>query len=118
MFIKETGMIKQLVEKMVRKRAHERNIEFSEHAFIRMAEREIDIERIYKSIEFGQIIEFQKDKITEDIKVLFQEAIDGTPEIYVVVVARDTPLVITVCKTEKEVWDNIDNVLKRRRDYL
>jgi len=110
-------MIEQLAEKLIRKRVSENCFDVSAHAYQRMSERQIDIEKVLKCILQGQMIEFQKDKGTDDIKVLFQEATDKTPEIYVVVVALDTPLIITACRTKDETWECVDSVLKRRRRY-
>jgi hypothetical protein len=110
-------MIEQLAEKLIRARVNEGYFDVSPHALQRMAEREIDIEKVLECILQGQTIEFQRDRATDDIKVLFQEATEKTPEIYVVVVALDTPLVITVCRTKDEVWECVANVLKRRGRY-
>lgn len=107
-------MIEKLAEKLIRKRVSEDCFDVSAHALQRMAERQLDIEKVLECILRGQTIEFQKDKATDDIKVLFQEATDKTPEIYVVVAALDTPLIITVCRTKDEVWECVDSVLKRR----
>lgn len=111
-------MIEQLAEKLIRKRVSEDRFDVSAHAHQRMAERQIDIEKVLKCILEGQTVEFQRDKITDDIKVLFQEATDKTPEIYVIVAALDTPLIITVCRTRDEVWKCVGDVLKRRGMYL
>ncbi|HYE12461.1 MAG TPA: DUF4258 domain-containing protein [Patescibacteria group bacterium] len=108
-------MIEQLAEKLIRKKISEYIFDVSKHASERMAERHIDIEKVLQCILKGETIEFQRDKITDDIKVLFQEATDKTPEIYVVVAALDTPLIITVCRTKGEVWECVDDVLHRRR---
>jgi hypothetical protein len=110
-------MIEQLAEKLIRKRVSEDCFDVSGHAHKRMAERQIEIEKVLECILKGQTIEFQKDKVTDDIKVLFQEATDKAPEIYVAVAALDTPLIITVCRTKDEVWECIDNVLMRRGRY-
>jgi len=110
-------MLEQLAEKLIRKRISEGRYDVSAHAHQRMAERQIDIEKVLECILYGQTIEFQRDRITDDIKVLFQEATDKTPEIYVVVVALDTPLIITACRTKDEAWECVDSVLKRRGRY-
>lgn len=82
-----------------------------------MAERQIDIEKVLECILEGKTIEVQKDRVTDDIKVLSQEATDKTPEIYVVVAALDTPLIITDCRTKGEAWECVDSVLKSRGRY-
>lgn len=110
-------MIEQLAEKLIRKRVSENCFDISAHAHRRMAERQIDIEKVQECILKGNIIEFQEKKETKDIKVLFQEATVKTPEIYVVVAALDTPLIITVCRTKDEAWECVDSVLKRRGRY-
>ncbi len=107
-------MIEQLVEKLIRKKVSEDCFYVSAHAHQRMAERQIDIEKVLECILKGKTIEFQKDRATDDIKVLFQEATDKMPEIYVVVAALDTPLIITACRTRDEAWESIDSVLRRR----
>jgi hypothetical protein len=107
-------MIEQLAEKIIRKRISDGEFDVTNHALERMAEREIDIEKVLECILEGKKIEIQEDKRTNDIKVLFQEATDKTPEIYVVVAALDTPLIITVCRTKDEVWESVNNVLRRR----
>ncbi len=110
-------MIEQLAEKLIRKRVSENHFDVSSHAHQRMAEREIDIEKVLECILKGKTIEFQKDKETDDIKVLFQEATDKTPDIYVVVIASDTPVIITACRTKDEAWECVNNVLRRRGRY-
>lgn len=110
-------MIEQLAEKLIRKRISEDRFDVSAHAHQRMAERQIDIEKVLECILKGQTIEFQKDRATDDIKVLFQEATDKTPGIYVVVAALDTPLIITACRAKDEAWECVDSVLRRRGRY-
>jgi len=110
-------MLEQLAEKMIRKRVSEGDFDVTDHAFERMSEREIDIDKVLECIIKGKTIEFQTDKRTNDIKVLFQEATDKSPEVYTVVAALETPLIITVCRTKDEAWKCIDNVLKRRGKY-
>lgn len=107
-------MIEQLADKYIRKKVSEGEYDFTKHAMDRMSERKIDIEKVLDCILRGKTIEVQSDKKTNDIKVLFQEATDGRPEVYVVVASIETPLIITVCRTKKEVWECVDNVLQRR----
>lgn len=88
-------------------------IEFSGHALDRMIEREIEDKKVIECILYGKVIEIQTS--FEDIHVLFQEATDKNPEIYVVVAASyPYPVVVTVCKTDSEVWEEINGLLKRR----
>lgn len=110
-------IIEILTEKMMRKKVREGHFDFTGHAMERMAEREIEIGRVLECILSGKVIEFQQDKKTHDLKVLFQENSKHKAEIYVVVAAQKTPLIITVCRTKDEVWDWIDNVLRRREVY-
>lgn len=110
-------MLEQLAEKMIRKRVSEGDFDVTDHAIERMSEREIDIDKVLECIIKGKTIEFQTDKRTNDIKVLFQEATDKSPEVYTVVAALETPLIITVCRTKEEVWKSINNVLRRRERY-
>lgn len=110
-------MIEQLAEKIIRKKVSEGEYNFTLHAMDRMSERKIDIEKVLDCILRGKTIEFQSDKKTNDIKVLFQEVTDERPDIYVVVAAMETPLIITVCRTKKEVWECVENVLQRRERF-
>ena len=110
-------MLEQLAEKLIRKRIGEDRFDVSAHAHQRMAERQIDIEKVLDCVLYGKTIEFQRGRVTDDIKVLFQEATDRTPEIYVVVAALDTPLIITACRTKDEAWECVDSVLNRRGRY-
>ena len=72
-------MIEQLAEKIIRKRISDGEFDITNHASERMAEREIDIEKVLECILQGKTIEIQEDKRTNDIKVLFQEATDKAP---------------------------------------
>lgn len=110
-------MLEQLAEKMIRKKVSEGDFDVTDHAFERMSEREIDIDKVLDCIIRGKTIEFQTDRRTKDIKVLFQEATVNNPEVYTVVAALETPLIITVCRTKEEVWKSINNVLRRRERY-
>lgn len=110
-------MIEQFAEKMIRKKVSEGDFDITQHALERIAEREIAIDKVLDCIITGKTIEFQIDRRTNDIKVLFQEAADKKPEVYTVVAALDTPLIITVCRTKEEVWECINNVLRRRGKY-
>ena len=110
-------MIEVFVEMIIRKKVREGNFDLTKHALERMTEREIEIESVLECILDGKVIEFQKDRKTQDLKVLFQENSDGKAGIYTVVAALDTPLIITVCKTKEEVWAWIDDILKRREAH-
>jgi hypothetical protein len=47
--------------------------------------------------------------------VIFQEGNKEKPEIYTVdITDREKPVIVTVCRTESEAWEHVDNVLKRR----
>lgn len=111
-------MIRQFAEKLIRKRVSDGLFDVSLHAIQRMSERQIEIEKVLESIIYGKSIDFQRDKSTDNIKVLFQDSTDGVPEIYTVVAALDRPVIVTVCRTRDEVWECIENVLKRRERYL
>lgn len=111
-------MIESLAEKIIRKNVEEGNYEITDHAFQRMNERKMDIEDVETCIVKGQTIEFQQDIGTQDIKVLFQEYTDDNPGFYAVVkYSYDMPLIITVCRRDNEVWDCIDNILRRREKF-
>jgi len=91
-------------------------LDYSQHALERMLEREIADIQVVDCILRGKIIEIQ-NFIGQDIKILFQEATAKAPELYVVVAASfPNPVVATVCKFEKEVWEYINGVMKRRQD--
>lgn len=110
-------MIEKLADRLIRKRVSEGCYRVSYHAHQRMGEREIDIDKVLECTLKGETIEFQKDRTTDDIKVLFQEATDKTPEIYVVVAALNTPVIITACRTKDEAWESVDNVLQRMERF-
>ncbi|CEI72515.1 DUF4258 domain-containing protein [Romboutsia hominis] len=111
-------MIESLAEKIIRKNFEEGNYEITTHAFERMNERMIDIDDVERCVVQGETIEFQKDIDTKDIKVLFQEDTEDIPEFYVVVKASyDMPSIVTVCRTDSEVWECIDNVLRRKERF-
>ncbi|GAA6383533.1 hypothetical protein I2900191A2_21790 [Intestinibacter bartlettii] len=111
-------MIESLAEIIIRKNVEEGNYEITDHALQRMNEREIDIEDVETCIIKGETIEFQQDIETNDIKVLFQEHTDETPEFYVVVkCSYDMPSIITVCRRDNEVWECINNILHRRERF-
>lgn len=89
-------------------------LDYSKHAKDRMEERKIEDEKVVECILYGKIIELQPQ--FKDVHVLFQEATENKPEIYVVVAAAyPYPLVITVCRTIDEVWDYYNGYLKRRK---
>jgi hypothetical protein len=107
----------EILVKMVRQKVQEGDYYISAHAHQRMSEREIEQEKVVECIIRGEILEFQDGKNADNIRVLFQEATGKTPEIYVVVALSDQPIVVTVCRTKEEVWENVDNVLRRRRCF-
>lgn len=89
-------------------------LDFSDHARQRMIERSIEKEQIVECILRGKVIELQTQ--FKDVHVLFQEPTTGKPEIYVIVAAAyPFPLVVSVCRTEEEVWEYRDGYLKRRK---
>ncbi len=79
-----------------------------------MAERKVPLEKVISCITEGENIEVQIGNEIDDLKVLFQEGNKEKPEVYTVVVDRDIPVIVTVCRTKDEVWECIRNVLKRR----
>lgn len=89
-------------------------LDYSHHAKCRMLERQIEDKKIIECILNGKEIELQQE--FEDVHVLFQEATEKTPEMYVIVAAAyPYPLVVTVCRTKEEVWEYCNGCLKRRR---
>lgn len=101
-------------EKWIRTCVREGLVDYSGHAKCRMLQRQIDDEKILNCILYGKVIEIQKQ--FEDIHVLFQEATNECPEIYVVVAASyPYPVIVTVCRTMDEVWEFCNGILKRRK---
>jgi hypothetical protein len=79
-------------------------LDYSNHAKCRMKERQIEDNKIIECILYGKVIELQLQ--FEDVHVVFQEATESKPEIYVVIAAAyPFPLVVTVCRTIDEVWE-------------
>lgn len=107
----------EILVKIIRGKIKEGLYSVSQHAHQRMAEREVEQEKVIECILSGKTLEIQEDKKADNIKVLFQEATDKTPEIYVVVASSEPPVIVTVCRTEEEVWESVDNVLRRRRCF-
>lgn len=104
-----------MAEQWIRKLTKMGHLRYSIHAKDRMIERQIEDNKIVECIINGKIIEIQAQ--FDDIHVLFQEATDKEPEIYVVVAAAyPYPLVVTVCRTMDEVWEAYNGILKRRRE--
>lgn len=99
--------------------AKNNKINFSAHAIQRMGERKIRKNKVLHTIIYGEVIEQQDytNLKNSDIKVVFQEECEDVPEMYVVVAACAIPEVITVCKTNEEVWDYVKGRLKRRKKY-
>lgn len=95
----------------IRKQASIVGLDYSSHAVERMSERCITDKEIENCVMLGEVIEEQCFGI--DVKVLFQEASNGKPNLYVVVADCYPPLVITVCRVKKEVWDYMDGKMKR-----
>lgn len=89
-------------------------LDYSNHAKCRMKERQIEDNKIIECILYGKVIELQLQ--FEDVHVVFQEATESKPEIYVVIAAAyPFPLVVTVCRTIDEVWEYCNEYLKRRK---
>lgn len=107
----------ELAIQYIRKNVHKGYFEYSQHALERMLEREIEDYQVVNCILKGVIIEVQKFD-NQDIKVLFQEATEKTPEMYVVIAASyPYPVVATVCRFEEEAWECIDGIMKRRQNH-
>jgi hypothetical protein len=103
----------------IRAKAKEGKLIFSQHAIERMGERKIWKSSIINAILEGEEIGLQGrlDNIqNKDVKVLFQEATDDTPEFYVVVAASFPVVeVITVCYFKDEVWEWTGKIMRRMR---
>ena len=89
-------------------------LDYSNHAKCRMKERQIEDNKIIECILYGKVIELQLQ--FEDVHVVFQEATESKPEIYVVIAAAyPFPLVVTVCRTIDEVWGIAMDIKRRKR---
>ena len=104
----------EMAENNIRQKVKDGYYVVSMHASERMAERKIPEEKVIECITEGENIELQIGKEANDFKVLFQEANNEKPEVYTVVADRDKPVIVTVCRTKDEVWEYVDDVLKRR----
>lgn len=104
----------EMAEKNIRQKVSDGFYLVSSHALDRMAERKISEEKVIECITDGKNIEVQIGKEANDLKVLFQEENKEKPEIYTVVADRNKPVIVTVCRTKDEVWECVDNILKRR----
>jgi len=103
----------EIAEKWIRLLVSEGNYYISRHAKDRMSERQIGPSKIVECILKGKVIEVQSGY--EDIHILFQEPTDKNPEIYIVVAAAyPYPVIVTVCKTLKDVWEDCNFILRRR----
>lgn len=102
-------------EKFIREMVEKEFIKYSEHAQLRMGERQIPRLLINEAILNGDVIEIQ-DFPEEDIKVVFQ-SIPGTEESFYVIVAAKYPqvVVVTVCYFEEELWEQLGVIRKRRK---
>ena len=86
---------------------------YSSHAKDRMLERCIEDKKILDCILNGKVMELQPQY--KDIHVLFQESNSIHPEVYVVMAAANPPVVVTVCRSRDEVWEDCNGILKRRK---
>lgn len=114
MIDKLTKLRSEMAENNIRKKVSEGNYIITTHAHERMAERKITEEKVIECITNGVNIETQIGKKINDFKILFQEGSKEKPEIYTVVADREKPVIVTVCRTKNEVWECVNNVLKRR----
>lgn len=107
----------KMAEDNIRKKVNDGIYVVSYHAQQRMAEREVEIEKVIECILEGKRIEDQIGSELNDFKVLFQEGNSNKPEIYTVVADKDKPVIVTVCRTKDEVWECVGNLLKRREKH-
>lgn len=84
----------------------------SKHALHKMSKEGITYEQIREALVSGRVMETQR--FGKDIKILFQQDGNESPEFYVVVAACDPPDVVTVCRIWADVWDSSGRTLKRR----
>lgn len=105
-------MIDNIIKNICEHAKHKR-LFFTEHAILRMNQREIRDTQVYDCIVHGKFVE--KQFHGKQIKIIFQPNTEGIPPYYVVVANTSTyPLVITVCLTYAEVWEYMDGLLKRK----
>ncbi|KXS40969.1 MAG: hypothetical protein AWU54_1790 [Candidatus Frackibacter sp. T328-2] len=105
----------KITVKFIRKWLNKGNIVYTDHAQERMKERKIKSSKVVEAILNGKPIE--KQDHDRDMKIIFQEATNDIPECYVVVAADTSTshaVVVTVCKTKKEVWDFINGLMARK----
>ncbi|HQL35915.1 MAG TPA: DUF4258 domain-containing protein [Bacillota bacterium] len=98
----------------IRKQLSIVGLDYSSHAVERMSERCITDKEVEDCVMLGNVIEEQYSGI--DVKVLFQEAVSGKPNLFVVVADCNPPVVITACRVKDEVWDYMDGIMKRSRN--
>lgn len=102
----------RLADKYIRGMFERELYDISSHALDRMNEREITIEQVIDCVLKGEVIEIQD--FFQDVHVLFQEN-SNSPQIYVIIAASVPPLIVTVCRTKEEVWEECNGILKRRK---
>lgn len=106
--------MKNASDKWIKACVKKGDLDYSFLAKSRMLERKIEDEIVVDCILNGKVIEYQKQY--KDVHVLFQEATDKEPEIYVIVAAAyPNPVIVTVCRTMIEVWGDSNGILKRRQ---
>lgn len=82
------------------------------HARQRQSERDISVRDIISCVITGTILEEQEHG--PDPKVLIKgERQNGTPFYIVVALAKEKPVVVTVCNIDENVWEFINGSLRR-----
>jgi hypothetical protein len=81
-----------------------------------MAERMISESEVYDALLNGKVLETQDRRLDKEVAVILQGPSQGEPEFYVVVVASyPTIRVVSVCRFKDDVWEDVGNLMKRRR---
>ena len=99
---------------LLKKTGRTRSYIISNHAFIRMGERDISDDDVQRCPLEGQYIEHQEHG--QDLKVLLRgECDDGSTFYMVVALAFQRPVIVTVCRFKDEVWDDLGPMKKRKK---
>ncbi|KKM13032.1 hypothetical protein SY88_00220 [Clostridiales bacterium PH28_bin88] len=98
----------------LQKQVGEKKYLVSRHANQRMRERDLLIQYVLQAIAEGHVLETQTKK--GDKKLLLEGRDDkGIPFYVVVALSEPLPIIVTVCRFDEEVWQDVEGVKKRRR---
>lgn len=97
---------------ILRKAVENRNYIISGHAMRRMGEREITVADLESCFIVGEFIEDQGHG--ENVKALLKGLDCKNQEFYIVVaLAFPKPVIVTVCRFQKDAWEDIGSFKKR-----